>query len=182
MVGLGGQRKHREDARMSGFPKKERQRIIDDYLSVTGRNMFVAGEFIDWLGDQPEHEAYPWFYGIDDADAAREYRIALARRMASGLRIVAPVSTAPDEAQVVQFSTREYPAYVSPVAGRKSGGGYTRFDPDDPEAVAELMRQGATSLKSWLERYRGVAGASGLDVSAVEEIAVAMGDGVAQSA
>jgi hypothetical protein len=167
---------------MSGFPKKERQRIIDEYLSVTGRNMFNAGEFIDWLGDNPEHEAYPWFYGMDDATAAREYRIALARRMASGLRIVAQVSVAPDQAQVVQFSTREYPAYVSPVSGRKDGGGYVRFDPEAPEHMAELQAQGAQALRAWLDRYRGAAQSAGVDVSAIEEIAAAMSDRVAQSA
>ncbi len=167
---------------MSNFAKKDRQRIIDGYLAETGRNMFSASEFIDWLGDQPDHEAYPWFYGMDDEAAAREYRIALARRMASGLRIVAKVSETPDEAQVVQFSTREYPAYVSPVAGRKNGGGYQRFDPDDDEAMMELQSQGAQALRSWLERYRGAAEAAGADVTAIEEIAAALSDRVAQSA
>jgi len=92
---------------------KRRQAIIDGYLSETGRNLFVASEFIDWLEGQPEHEAYPWFFGMDDATAARQHRIALARRMASGLRVVASVET--QEAPVVQITEREYPAYVSPV-------------------------------------------------------------------
>jgi hypothetical protein len=159
---------------MSGFPKKERQRIIDEYLATTGRNMFVPSEFIDWLEDNPQHEAYEWFYGIDDAEAAREYRIALARRMASGLRIVAQVSAAPDSAQVVQFSTREFPAYVSPVSGRKDGGGYSPFNPDDPVLMDELRCQGAQALRSWLERYRGAAEASNVDVTPIERIAEAL--------
>jgi hypothetical protein len=167
---------------MSSFSKKERQRIIDEYLAATGRNMFVPGEFIDWLGDNPDHEAYEWFYGMDDETAAREYRIALARRMASGLRIMSTVSTVPDSAQVVQFSTREYPAYVSPLSGRKSGGGYTPFNPDDPELMAELQCQGAQALLSWLSRYRGAAQAAGVDVSAIEEIATTLQGRVAQSA
>lgn len=167
---------------MSGFPKRERQRIIDDYLSVTGQNMFNAGAFIDWLEGQPEHEAYPWFFGIDDDKAAREYRIGLARRMASGLRIVAQVSVSPDEAHVVQFSTREYPAYISPMSERKGGGGYERFDPDDPAHMAELQTQGAQALRAWLDRYRGAAQAASVDVQAIEEIAAAMADRVAMSA
>src|SRR5690554_3353097 len=45
---------------LMAFAKKDRQRIIDGYLAATGRNLFVASEFIDWLGEHPEHEAYEW--------------------------------------------------------------------------------------------------------------------------
>ena len=103
------------------FKSKDRQRIIDGYLAESGRNMFVPAEFIDWLADQPEHEAYDLFYGMSDANAARQHRIALARRMASGLRIVAKQEES--RSNVVAVTTREYPAYVSPVAGRRVGGG-----------------------------------------------------------
>jgi hypothetical protein len=90
---------------MSGFPKKERQRIVDEYLQNTGRNMFVPGEFVDWLKEQPNHEAYEWFYGMDDGEAARQYRIDLARRMASGLRIVVSET----ETSTSKITVREYP-------------------------------------------------------------------------
>ena len=73
---------------MAGFPKKERQRIIDEYLVESGNNMYVPHVFIDWLREMPDHEAYDWFYGFDDTHHARENRIHLARKMASGLRIV----------------------------------------------------------------------------------------------
>jgi hypothetical protein len=154
---------------MSGFPKKERQRIIDGYLAATGRNMFQPAEFIDWLESQTDHEAYEWFFATDDKTAAREYRIGLARRMASGLRIV--VEAQKTEAKVIQFSTREYPAYVSPVAGRRDGGGYSPFDPNDAALMAELQCQGAQALLSWLARYRGAALAAGVDVNPIERIA-----------
>ena len=164
---------------MAQFTKADRQRIIDGYLAETGRNMFNAAEFIDWLGEQPEHEAYEWFYAKDDASAAREYRIGLARQMASGLRIVAEVSTAPQKGKVVQIAVREFPAYVSPVATRKAGGGYEPFDPQDGAAMAELRRQGAVALRSWLARYRGAF--EGVDLTKIEEIA-AQADRVALSA
>jgi len=167
---------------MSGFPKEKRQAIIDGYLSETGRNMFVAGEFIDWLADRPDHQCYSWFFSKDDAEAAREYRIDLARRMASGLRIVSTVSQAPDKSQVVHITTREFPAYVSPVAGRRSGGGYERFNPDDADAVAELRRQGASALRGWLSRYRGAFEAAGVDLSGIEKIATSEDESVAKSA
>ena len=159
------------------FTRQDRQRIIDGYLQETGENMFVASDFIDWLADQPEHEAYPWFFGKDDATAAREYRIGLARQMASGLRIVAEVSTT--KAQVVQIAVREFPAFVSPVASRKAGGGYEQFDPKDAAAMAELRRQGAVALRSWLARYRGAF--EGVNLTTIEEIA-AQADRVALSA
>lgn len=159
------------------FTKADRQRIIDGYLHETGENMFVPAAFIDWLADQPEHEAFGWFFGKDDATAAREYRIGLARQMASGLRIVAEVSTT--QASVVQISVREFPAYVSPVASRKSGGGYEPFDPKDDAAMAELRRQGAVALRSWLARYRGAF--EDVDLTTIEEIA-AQADRVALSA
>jgi hypothetical protein len=162
------------------FKAKDRQRIIDDYLSKTGRNMFSASEFIDWLAGYPDHEMYDAFYGMSDGEAARAYRISLARRMASGLRIVARQETV--EANVVQITTREYPAFVSPVAARKSGGGYQPVNPDDVDQLAELRRQGASALRGWLARYRGVFEAAGVDLSALEEIASSEDGSVAQTA
>lgn len=164
------------------FARKDRQRLIDDYLAQTGRNQFVAGEFVDWLADRPDHEAYPLIYGADDEKAAREYRIGLARRMASGLRIVATFSTPPDKGGVVRVASREYPSLISAMAGRKFGGGYEPFDPESLEAKAELARQGAAALRSWLARYRGVAGDLGIDLTAIEEIVAALSGDVAAAA
>ena len=155
---------------MGYFAKKDRQRIVDGYLQATGRNMFVPGEFVDWLEDQPQHEAYEWFYGINDTEAARQYRIDLARRMASGLRIV--VSDMDEQTSTIVV--REYPAYVSPVATRKLGGGYAPFDPRSEIDQAELRRQAAVSLSSWLNRFRGCAENVGLDMEPLEKVAVAL--------
>lgn len=159
---------------MSKFAKKDRQRIIDDYLAATGKNLFVPAEFIDWLADNPEHEAYEWFYGMGDEAAAREYRVHLARQMANGLRLVATVSEAPSSAREVSVKTQEYPAYISPVGGRKSGGGYVSFDPEDRDALDELCRQGASALRSWLRRYASAYEKRGIDVSTIDKIASAI--------
>lgn len=161
--------------------KKDRQRIIDDYLSKSGRNMFVPAEFVDWLQERPEHEAYEAFFGTTDAVAAREYRTQMARKMASGLRIVARQEDA-RKAAVVSISVREYPAFVSPVAGRKTGGGYEPFDPDNAAQLAELVEQGRASLRGWLARYRGAFEEAGVDLSDIEKIAIVDRDGVAKSA
>lgn len=149
------------------FTSKDRQRIIDNYLNESGENIFQPGAFIDWLGERPDHEAYEWFYGQDDATAAREYRIAMARRMASGLRITAQVEE--KKSSVVSIAVREYPAFVSPVATRKHGGGYEPFDPKDASAMAELRRQGVVALQSWLNRYAGAF--ADTDLSVIEKIA-----------
>jgi hypothetical protein len=159
------------------FTTKTRQAIIDGYLADTGRNMFVPGEFIDWLSGKPDHEAYDWFFSKDDAEAAREYRIGLARRMASGLRIVVHQEVA--TGSVVHITTREYPAFVSPVAGRRIGGGYAPFDPTDSGAVADLRKQAAVSLRAWLSRYRGAAG--DIDLRPIEEIALMLDERVAEA-
>jgi hypothetical protein len=167
---------------MAGFDKKVRQRIIDDYLSASGANMFVASDFVDWLSERPDHEAYDWFFAAGDEADAREWRIHKARQMAGDLRIVAPVSTAPESASVVGITVREFPAFVSPMSGRKAGGGYLAFDPHDAASVAELRRQGAVALRGWLARYRGVMELSGVEVAQIEQIAAQIEGRVALSA
>ena len=147
----------------------ERQRMIDAYLAETGRNMFVAGEFVDWLSDRPDHPAHALIFRKDDADAAREYRVDLVRRMTSGLRITARVEE--KRAKVVSITTREYPAFVSPLDGRRSGGGYVPFNPDDRDAISELARQGRQALQSWLYRYGAAMEQDGADLAPVRKIA-----------
>lgn len=182
LAGHGGARRSTSTERRMevAFKAKDRQRIIDNYLAGTGRNMFIPHEFIDWLSDQPEHEVYDAFFGTSDEHAARQHRIALARRMASGLRIVAHDSTT--ESTVIGVTTREYPAYVSPMAGRKGGGGYEPVDPLDASQLDELRRQGATALRGWLARYRGAFEQAGVDLSGIEEIAASEDSSVALSA
>lgn len=159
---------------MAGFSRTERQRIIDGYLAASGKNLFVPAEFIDWLSGQPDHDAYDLFFGQGDEQAAREHRVALARSMASGLRITARVQDVAAPKTEVRLTVREFPALVSPIEGRKQGGGYVTFDPTDPMLVHELRRQAAQALRAWLARYRGVAELGGLDLGSIEEIAVAL--------
>ena len=176
---------------MAGFSRAERQKIIDDYLNETGQNQFVPADFIDWLGENPDHEAYEWFYGQDDATAAREHRIGMARAMANGLRITASFTESPSHQAVTKVTVRdalpqtvvrEFPALVSPMAGRKAGGGYQPFSTEDPAMVDELTRQGAQALEAWLSRYRGVMELRGIDVGPIEQIAAWIKGGVVNAA
>jgi len=139
---------------MAQFTKDQRQEIIDDYLRETGENLFVAAQFVDWLADKKEHVAYPWFYGMDDKTAAREHRIGLARNMASGLRITATFSSAPNQAKSVSVKTKDHPAMISPLSMRTSGGGYISFDPNDEKCMSEFRNEAAMMLRSWVKRYR----------------------------
>lgn len=139
---------------MAHFTKEQRQKIIDDYLRETGENLFIAAQFVDWLSDKKDHVAYAWFYGMDDQSAAREYRIGLARNMASGLRITTQFSAAPAQAKSVSFKTKEYPAMISPMSMRSKGGGYVPFDPDDAKCMVEFRNEAAMMLRSWVRRYR----------------------------
>ena len=154
---------------MSNFAKKTKQRIIDEYLQITGLNIYKPDEFVDWLATQPEHELYDAFYGMDDSVAARNWRIDKARQMASGLRIVVKQEDV-KKSDVISIKVTEYPAYISPVATRKSGGGYEPFDPDDEDAQYELRKQAGVTLAAWLNRYRGSAENIGLDLTSVEYI------------
>lgn len=167
---------------MAGFTRAKRQAIIDDYLVSSGQNSFVPHAFIDWLSEQPDHEAYDWFFGISDEAAAREHRVAMARSMASGLRITAKVSQASNKSSKVAVSVREFPAMVSPVSGRNKGGGYQSFSPTDPDMVEELSNQGAQALTSWIARYRGVAELNGVSLEPLEKIAAAMRSNVVVAA
>jgi hypothetical protein len=149
------------------FKQKTRQRIIDGYLAATGRNLFQPREFVEWLADKPDHEAYPIIFAKSDGEAALEYRIDIARRMAAGLRVTVTHSETVN--RVVQVTTREYPAYVSPMAHRRGGGGYQPFSEEDH--MAELRAQGRVALRGWLERYRGAFEADGVGLSGVEALA-----------
>lgn len=160
---------------MSGFTQQRRQRIIDDYLAKTGRNTFRPGEFIDWLADKPDHEAYAAFYAIDDAEAARAYRIELARRFVSGLRIVVTENVTESSVQSIKV-TGDAPRFISPLSARQDGGGYVAYDPTDATKVQAFRQEAAAALNAWRKRYASVLDKREADtladlVSAMEKIA-----------
>lgn len=162
--------------------KRDRQRIIDEYLNASGRNAFVPREFLEWLRDQPDNPAYGLFYGIDDERAAQAYREQMVRHWVSGLRITVRTESRSVDVGEVTISEYSLPAMISSVAGRRSGGGYQPTDPSDSQTLAELRRQAGAALDSWLERHGGTARMSGADVEPIKEIAAFLSGGVAQSA
>lgn len=162
--------------------RQERQEIIDEYIADTGETIVSPAAFIDWLRPRKNHPAHAFFFAKSDEDAAMEYRLIRFRQFASGLRITVSVAYSDPVTSIVTVTAREFPALVSPVAGRKAGGGYLAFDPNDAAAVAELRRQGAVALRAWLARYRGVMELTGVEVAQIEEIAAQIEGRVALSA
>ena len=161
---------------------QERQAVIDEYMSATEESSIVPSAFIEWLWPKGNHPAHAYFFAKSDEDAAMEYRLSRFRQFANGLRITVKVNYTDPVTSVVTVLPREFPALISAVAGRRSSGGYEPFDPSDPEAMAELQRQGSASMRSWLARYRGAFEAVGFDLSPLEKIGAPQGDAVALSA
>ena len=174
---------------MSGFDRTYRQKIIDEYLNDSGNNVFVPADFLAWLKDRPGHRVYSLFYGKSDDDAAAAYRVGLVRNFVNGLRINVRVSVAPSTARAVSVlvndtspMTVSVPAFISPVANRRGGGGYYSTDVNDPAMMRELGRQAAVDLRSWLSRYEGIATLIGVAVSDIHLIASALDAGVVTGA
>ena len=158
------------------FSKKDRQEIINDYLNKTGRNIIVPAEFRQWLSTQPDHPMYKvleW----DEEKAAIKYQLQQIRQFFSGCRITVQYRDIPSETidyskAVVVEETKviKFPSYISPIDNRAQGGGYQRFDLDNPETVKELCRQASRELNSWLKRYEGICTVKGIDIGSLEEV------------
>jgi hypothetical protein len=160
---------------MARFSRTDRQRIINEYLNITRRNVFVPAEFLDWLKDNPGHEVYDLFYGKSDEEAAHEYRLTLVRKFVNGTRIAVAYSTAPSDAKDVKVEVTEQtvklPAFVSPMETRKDGGGYHATDVNDPATMQELARQAAADLRRVIQRHSGLATMLGIDLTALKDVA-----------
>lgn len=150
---------------MAGFNRTYRQKIVDEYLAATGSNAFHPAEFLDWLEPQEDHRVWGVFFGKDDEEAARQYRMGLVRSFVSGLRIKVSVS----QTEVVSV-----PAFVSVVAERKSGGGYSVVNVGSPDTTDELLRQAASDLARWVSRYDGVCQLSGVSMAGVRAVLSAL--------
>jgi len=150
------------------FTKDTRQRIINEYLNDTGRNMYIPADFVEYIQERPEHEAYAFIFGKTDKEAAHQYRVDLARDFARGLRIKVEVQET--KSKVSSVKVREYPSFISPVENRREGGGYQAFDPNSPEMRAELMRQGITSLTAWIERFGDTFETEGIQIGGIRKV------------
>ena len=154
---------------MANFKQHERQKIVDRYLNETGKNQYVPAEFCAYLKDKPNHPAYAYIYGSDNDEAANKWRVYLATQFVSGLKLV--VSEQVVTGAESSFVVKEYPALISPVSHRKSGGGYHHYDPESEQDQEELRTQAARSLTAWINKYRSIVHDQGIDLTQIEEIA-----------
>lgn len=131
------------------FTTTARQAILDEFVARHGG--YDPKVFLDEVrlsnGGHPAHAWFTW----QDHVAADAHRLHEARTFVQGLRVKFDVITTTRGVRAV--TVREAPAYLSPVAGRKAGGGYFATDPNDDTHMAELRQQAATALGSWLSRF-----------------------------
>lgn len=152
---------------MARFTRELRQKIIREFC-LRRNTDFDAKLFEQEVRDTgPEHPAYEWFEW--DADkAATEHRIWQAREFAKDLKVSFTVEEV-GRSGVIRVREVEAPLLVSPMDGRRSGGGYFLTDPSNPDHMAEICRQAATSLATWLRRYGGALAHAGGNVGAIEK-------------
>lgn len=156
----------------SRMSRKQKEQTINDFLNATKANTFDPRAFVLWVEGQPEHPAYKLLFSKDDKDAAMEYRIALARRMASGLRIRVRVEEIPQTTVRLHSTAQEVvqaPMLISVRSERtEKGGAYVHNDLSNPTLLIENFGQAADDLIAWLARWGDVAKLAGVDVDSVE--------------
>ena len=160
------------------FGKKDREKIINDYLNQTGRNSYVPAEFVEWIQGQPNHPVYKLFVFEDDAKMAIKMRIQIARQFATGCKITFQYKDLPNETIDISDSVTiedakvvRFPSFISPIDNRAQGGGYQKFDVNNPDTVAELCRQASRELNSWIKRHEGICTLKNIDIESLSEVA-----------
>lgn len=152
---------------MARFTRAARQQIVRDFAEKNG-GWFDATRFLAEVQKKGEaHPAWEWFEWDDD-NAANEFRLDQARDFARGLTIRFEIKSVHRGAFRVTEHT--VPLAVSPIGGRRGGGGYFITDPNDPSHMAELCLQAAQSLRWFLSRYEGALKHAGISISSLERM------------
>jgi hypothetical protein len=153
--------------------KIDRQRIVKEFaLRHNGTyNPTLFFEEVRRTGES--HPAYDWFEW-DAGKAALAYQIEQARSFARDLRVTFSVVEINGGRRKVKVRESTMPMVLSPIKGRKDGGGYVLVDPKDQSHVDEHCRQAAVGLRAWLSRYADAVKAVGYDVSELDALASAL--------
>lgn len=138
------------------YTKALKEQILNEYYAETANHYtdplkeFDAHHFVEFVQKAgPEHPAYDWFEW-DDSSCGVEYRAWQARSFRSGVTIK---TSQPKLNGGGGTTVCVAPAMISPLRNRRYGGGYYRFDPDNPDHLRDFCEEAHRSLKSWNERY-----------------------------
>lgn len=156
------------------FTKAKRQEIVEEFAR-RHNGVYNPQLFLQEVKKKgPKHPAHCWFQW-DDEKAANEHRLWQARAFAKDLRVNFTVEEV-GRSGTVAIKTTEMPMVLSPVNGRKDGGGYVLTNPGDPAHMAEHCRQAGAALRSWLKRYEAALIHAGTSPKLVEQIAQILED------
>jgi hypothetical protein len=162
---------------MARFSKSLRQQIVREFAEKNGGWFDPAAFLAEVRRQGSKHPAWEWFEW-DDNKAAHEFRVDQARDFARGLVVVFEVQTMHrGSLRIVEQSA---PLLVSPVAGRKGGGGYFVTDPNDPQHMIELCLQAAQSMRWFIGRYESALRFAGVNMAPFEKAQAALEETVPQ--
>ncbi|MEH3117124.1 MAG: hypothetical protein PGN25_05810 [Methylorubrum populi] len=155
---------------MAGLSKAARQEIVREF-AVRHNGHFNPKLFLEEVRHKgKDHPAFGWFEW-DRAAAALAYQVEQAREFARDLRVSFTVQVVNGGRRSIQVRETAMPLVLSPVEGRRSGGGYILTDENDPAHMTEHCRQAAMALRAWLSRYRSAAEHAGCALAPVEKLA-----------
>ena len=61
-----------------------------------------------------------------------------------------------DSITVEDVKVVRFPTFISPIDNRAQGGGYQKFDLDNPDTVKELCRQASRELNAWIKDMKSI--------------------------
>lgn len=152
--------------------KELRQQIVTEFAERNGGVYDPAAFLAEVSSVGSDHPAWKWFQW-DNELAAQEHRLWQAREFVQGLRVKFEVRVL--ERGAIKVVTKEVPLVISPISGRRNGGGYVLTDPDDPVHMMELCRQAAHHLHQFVERYQSVLAFAHVPIEGLEQIVQQIG-------
>ena len=166
---------------MGSFTKALRQKIVTEFATRHNGtyNPTLLVEEVRRTGFS--HPAHSWFEW-DQGKAAFAHQIEQARDFARDLRVTFTVQVVNGGKRSVKVRETAMPLVLSPMEGRKSGGGYLLVNPDDPVYMAEHAGQAAQALRSWWSRYQSAAEHVSITASDVEAMIAKLEAATAQIA
>lgn len=153
--------------------RDDRQRIVTEF-ALRHNGTYNPSLFLEEVRRTGEkHPAYGWFEW-DAGKAALAYQIEQARGFARDLRVTFTVTQINGGKRNVKVRETAMPLVLSPMEGRKDGGGYLLVDPKDPAYLDEHCRQAAVALRGWQSRYSEAVRHVGMNSSDLDALIAAL--------